>query len=125
MIQDNIESLVATTQNSGQILTFGLIGAIWVGSSAVSATIKALNRAYGVVEVLPGAAMFTVLWYFLSNAFGAYVSNFSYYNMMTGVLSGFIVLLLWIYLTALILLMGGELNAEVVNGKYESNKSEG
>lgn len=210
MIQDNIETLVATTQNSGQILTLGLIGAIWVGSSAVSATIKALNRAYGVaetrsfirrrllslelmfgaglsmfmafnmlimgswiegqlhkhlglahflpnimgavkwpagflcavfmagmlyrsapdckpriVEVLPGAALFTILWYFLSNAFGSYVGNFSYYNMMTGVLWVFIVLLLWIYLTALILLIGGELNAEVVNGKYESTHSEG
>lgn len=204
MIEDNIKTLVASSSNSGGVLTFGLLGAIWVGSSAVSATIKALNRAYGVketrsffrlrflslqlmfgaglfmvlafnllimgswiedqlhrllpmghllpnivgslkwpagfmcavamasmlyrsapnckpkfLEVIPGAVLFTVLWYFLSEAFGAYVGNFSYYNMMTGILKGFIVLLLWIYLTALFLLIGGELNAEFVNGKYE------
>jgi membrane protein len=203
MIEDNIRTLVASSSGSGHVLTFGLLGGIWVGSSAVSATIKALNRAYGVAEtrsflrlrflslqlmvgaglamilsfnllimgswiedqlhrllplghllpnimstlkwpagflcaaamagmlcraapncklrifeVLPGAALFTVLWYFLSEAFGAYVGNFSYYNMMTGLLQGFIVLLLWIYLTSLFLLVGGELNAELANGKY-------
>jgi len=74
-------------------------------------------------EVWPGAVLFTVLWYLLSEAFGAYVSNFSYYNMMTGLLKGFIVLLLWIYLTALFLLIGGELNAELVNGKYANDTS--
>jgi membrane protein len=76
------------------------------------------NCKLRIFEVLPGAALFTVLWYFLSEAFGAYVGNFSYYNMMTGLLQGFIVLLLWIYLTSLFLLVGGELNAELANGKY-------
>ena len=50
---------------------------------------------------------------FLSKAFGIYVSNFGYYNKVTGILGVFIVLLLWIYLTALFLLIGGELNAEL------------
>ncbi|MDA0709060.1 MAG: YihY/virulence factor BrkB family protein [bacterium] len=208
MIEDNIRTQVATSSGSGSALTFGFIGAIWIGSSAISATIKALNKAYGVketrsffrlrilslelliavglamilafnllimgswiedqmnrllplghllpnimgplkwpvgflcaatmagllyrlapnckprvIEVLPGAVLFTILWYFLSVAFGAYVGKFSYYNMMTGILHGFIVLLLWIYLTALFLLIGGELNAELVDGKYGDAKT--
>lgn len=200
MVEDNVRSLVATS--SQKLLTIWFLGAVWVASSAISATIKALNRAYGVAEtrsfwfrralsvglmfgvgvamviafnllilgtwieehllvrlrlqdllpslvaylkwpvgflsavvmagllyriapnckprlaeVLPGAVLFAVLWFFLSRAFGEYVGNFSYYPRITGVLAVFIVLQLWIYLTALILLVGGELNAELSERK--------
>ena len=48
MVEDNVRSLVASS--SKNLLTIGFLGAIWVSSSAISATIKALNRAYGVAE---------------------------------------------------------------------------
>ncbi len=56
---------------------------------------------------------FSIFWFGLSQAFGTYVSNFSYYNRVTGTLGVMIVFQLWIYLTALLLLLGGELNAEL------------
>ncbi len=201
MVEENVRNLVAAS--SPKLMTIGLLGALWAASSAISATIKALNRAYGVEEarsfwfrrmlsvglmvgvglamvvsfnflimgtwieqqllvrlglvegvlpslvvllkwpvgflsavvmagllyhiapnyrpkllqVLPGAVLFAVLWFFLSKGFGYYVGNFSYYNRVYGLLGGFIALQIWIYLTALFLLVGGELNAELAQGK--------
>ena len=68
-------------------------------------------------QVCPGALLFTLLWFFLSKGFGYYIGNFSYYNRVYGILGMFIVLQLWIYLTAFILLVGGELNAELFHGR--------
>lgn len=196
MVESNVQALVETS--SQPLLTIGFLGAVWAASSAINATIKALNRAYGIRELrtfwyrrllsvalmfgvgfgmvvsfnllimgtwietrllvrlglesivpatvsalklpvgflgviivaglvyriapnckprakdlLPGAAVFAILWFLLTQAFGTYVSNFSYYNRVTGTLGVLIVFQLWIYLTALLFLLAGELNAEL------------
>jgi membrane protein len=196
MVESNVSALVESS--SQPLLTLGFLGAVWAASSAINATIKALNRAYNITEfrsfwyrrllsvglmfgvglglvvsfnllimgtwietqllvrlgledyvpymvsllkmpagflgvismsaviyriapncrprltaVLPGAISFSILWFGLSQAFGTYVSNFSYYNRVTGTLGVMIIFQLWIYLTALLLLLGGELNAEL------------
>lgn len=67
----------------------------------------------------PGAALFAVLWLIVTALFGLYVANFSSYNATYGALGGVVVLLLWFYLTSLVLLIGAELNAvldEEANG---------
>ena len=200
MVDQNIRHLVSAS--SQKLLTLGFLGAVWAASSAISATMKALSRAYGVLEtrsfwrrralsvgllvgvglataisfnlfilgnwfeehllvqlgveemfpalialfkwpvgflgamagasllyrlapncsprlfqVMPGAVLFAVLWSLIALAFGYYVSHFSYYNKVFGILGAFIILQLWIYLTALILLVGGELNAELYQQK--------
>ena len=61
--------------------------------------------------VTPGAVMFVVLWIIATIAFGFYVSNIASYNATYGTLGGVIVLMVWLYLTALIALIGAELNA--------------
>ena len=48
MVEKNVQAMVAGS--SEELMTIGLIGAIWAATSAISATIKALNRAYGVAE---------------------------------------------------------------------------
>ena len=60
-----------------------------------------------------GQLSFSILWFGLSQAFGIYVSNFSYYNQVTGTLGVIIAFQPWIYIAALLLLLGGELNAEL------------
>ena len=60
----------------------------------------------------PGAVIATVLWIVASIGFSLYVDNFSSYNKTYGSLAGVVVLLLWFWITALVVLLGAEINAE-------------
>lgn len=62
-------------------------------------------------EVLIGALVGAVLWLLATVLFRVYVANFGSYGETYGVLGGIIVLLLWLYLTALTILFGGEVAA--------------
>ncbi|HVL85524.1 MAG TPA: YihY/virulence factor BrkB family protein [Pseudonocardia sp.] len=62
--------------------------------------------------VSPGAIFATVLWVLASAAFSFYVNNFGSYNATYGALAGVVVLLLWLYLTSYLVLLGAEINAE-------------
>ena len=59
-----------------------------------------------------GAAIATVLWLISSIAFSFYVSEVGSYDKTYGSLGAVIVLLLWFYMTAYVILIGAELNAE-------------
>jgi membrane protein len=63
--------------------------------------------------VTPGSAVATLLWLLASFGFGLYVSNFGNYNATYGSLGGVVVFLTWLYLSAYIVLMGGEMNSEL------------
>ena len=67
-------------------------------------------------RVLAGAVVTTVLWIVVTLVFRAYVQNFGNYNATYGTIGGVIVLLLWMYLSMLVLLTGGELNSELHRG---------
>lgn len=60
-----------------------------------------------------GAVMATVLWLGGSILFSFYVSHFASYNETYGTLGAVVILLMWFYLTGYVVLMGGELNAEM------------
>ncbi|ADJ28435.1 YihY/virulence factor BrkB family protein [Nitrosococcus watsonii] len=60
-----------------------------------------------------GAVLATVLWIAASVGFSYYVSNFSSYNETYGSLGGVVVFLMWLFITAFIILLGAELNAEM------------
>jgi membrane protein len=60
-----------------------------------------------------GAVVATVLWLVTSILFSVYVSNFSSYNETYGSLGAGVVFLMWLYLSALIVLIGAELNSEM------------
>jgi membrane protein len=63
--------------------------------------------------VSPGGIIGTLLWILVSLALGIYVGNFNSYSKTYGPLAGVIVLILWLYLSSLAVLVGGELNAEL------------
>ena len=65
------------------------------------------------VWISPGSAAATLLWLAASLGFGLYVSRFGNYNATYGSLGGVVVFLTWLYLSAYIVLMGGELNSEL------------
>ncbi|MDT0688078.1 YihY/virulence factor BrkB family protein [Autumnicola psychrophila] len=62
--------------------------------------------------VLPGALLATFLWLVASWGFSYYVSNFGSYGEVYGSISAVVVLLMWLFLTSFIILLGAELNSE-------------
>jgi membrane protein len=60
-----------------------------------------------------GSGIATVLWVLASIGFSFYVSLFGNYNKTYGALAGIIILLFWLYLSAFVVLLGAELNAEM------------
>lgn len=71
--------------------------------------------------VIVGAAVATFLWLILSLAFSFYVSNFGNYGEMYGSISAVVILLLWLFLTSFIILLGGELNSETESYAEDHN----
>ena len=61
----------------------------------------------------PGAIFASVLWLFASIGFSIYVQTFGSYNETFGSLGGVIVLLMWLWISALVVLLGAKLNAEL------------
>jgi membrane protein len=49
----------------------------------------------------------------VSMGFKVYVDNFGDYNKVYGSIAGVIVLMLWFYWSGMVLLVGGEINAEI------------
>jgi membrane protein len=59
-----------------------------------------------------GATVATVIWLAASVGFSLYVDNFGSYGKTYGALAGVAVLMLWLWITAFIVLLGAEINAE-------------
>lgn len=62
--------------------------------------------------VSPGAVTATLLWIIASVLFTVYVSHFGSYDATYGSLGAIIVLLTWLYLSAYLVLLGAEVNAQ-------------
>jgi membrane protein len=79
--------------------------------------------------IVPGARFATILWLLISIGFRLYVMHFGQYNKMYGTIGAAIVVLLWFYLSGLVLLVGAELNSEIEHaspyGKHEGEKVPG
>lgn len=73
-------------------------------------------------QVIIGSVTATVGWQVISLAFSHYVSNFGNYTATYGSLGGVITLMLWFFLTGMILVIGGEINATLYQQKHQSTE---
>ncbi|WP_449622030.1 YihY/virulence factor BrkB family protein [Robertmurraya sp. Marseille-Q9965] len=69
------------------------------------------NKRFKCIDALPGATFSTISWLLVSGGFSYYVSNFGNYSAMYGSIGAVIVLLIWFYLSGIIIILGGEINA--------------
>lgn len=196
IIESNLQQILA--QPRGGLLSFGILLALWLASSAFAAITNSLNRAYGVSEsrpfwkvrgmaiiltvglalmiilsmallvfgpelggllagrlgagpafdiawdairwpvivllmilgaaliyyfapdveqawrwITPGSVFAVVTWIPMSLLFGWYVERFGDYNRTYGSIGAIIMLLTWMYWSGFVLLVGGEINAEI------------
>ena len=65
--------------------------------------------------VTPGAVIGVVLWLVASLAFKLYLSYFNSYSATYGALGAVIILMLWLYVSGMAVLVGGEINSEIEN----------
>lgn len=83
-------------------LMFAALGTLYAAS---------LDKRQPWEEMLPGITAALVSWIVVSIGFSVYVENFANYSVIYGTLGAVIVLLMWLYMTAVILILGAELNA--------------
>ena len=93
-----------------QYLRFALLAAIMF---AVVGTLYAVaqDRKQGVQTIMPGVLLAMISWLAVSIGFSVYVEDFANYSVIYGALGAVIVLLIWLYLTSFILILGAEFNA--------------
>jgi len=88
------------------ILVLGLLGAfaavLYLGPNVAQPSWRLLT---------PGAVVAVAAWLVASGLFAVYVSLFGSYNKAWGSLAGVIIMLTWLWLSALALLLGAEVNA--------------
>ncbi len=97
-----LPSEVAPIAGYGLMFVFATIGAGLLYRVAPN------HVAPNWAAVLPGAALFSLIWVGSTALFGAYVSQINDYNATYGSLAAVVILLTWFYLSAYVLLLGGE-----------------
>jgi membrane protein len=75
--------------------------------------------------ITPGSVFAVIMWMFVSLGFSYYVNNFGSYDKTYGSIGAIIVLLTWMYVSGFVILVGGEINAEIehagAEGKADSH----
>ena len=82
-----------------------------------------------LVWLAPGSVVATTLWLIASLGFKYYVANWGDYTETYGLIGAVMILLLWFYISGLVILVGAEMNAEIEHasphGKDPGEKVEG
>jgi membrane protein len=86
--------------------------------------VLAPNRRLSVREVIPGAIFSTAGWVIISILFAFYVNRWDTYTRSYGSIGGIIVLLIWLYFSSVIILLGGQINATLSFLRDGKNKAE-
>jgi membrane protein len=95
-----------------QVARWVLLLAVFAGSLAVLYRVAPDRDAPRFSWVSLGAVVVTVIWAAVSVGFAVYVDNFGSYDKTYGAIAGVIVLMLWLYLTCYLVLLGAEINSE-------------
>ena len=84
------------------LLMFAALGALYALS---------MDRRPPIRQIMPGIIAALISWMVISIGFSFYVENFAHYSLIYGTMGAMIVLLMWLYMTALVLILGAEFNA--------------
>ncbi|MCG3420903.1 YihY/virulence factor BrkB family protein [Oceanobacillus jordanicus] len=80
------------------------------------------NKRIPFKYIFPGALTASILWLLISLGFSFYISNFSNYSATYGSLGGIIVLMIWFFLTGMVLMIGAVVN--VLNYRHHHSVEE-
>ena len=85
----------------------------------------ALGQRRPLRDVLPGVGSSLAAWLLLSMAFSYYVENMARYAQLYGSIATIVVVLLWLYMSGQVLILGAELSASLIHRKKHAAPSSG
>ncbi len=71
------------------------------------------HNKYRRKSILAGTLFFSVFWLLGSWLFSVYLNNLNTYNKVYGTIGAVAILMVWLYYTSIVLLIGGEMNSQV------------
>ena len=78
------------------------------------------RRNFRWIWITPGSIVSILLWLILTNSFKLYISYFSSYDKTYGSLGAVIILMFWLYLTAMVTMAGGAINSVLADMRDNS-----
>lgn len=97
-------------------LRFVLLG-VAVFSLLVPLYMLAQGERRPLREIVPGVAASLAVWMLLSFAFSYYVEHLARYTQLYGAIAAIVVVLLWLYMSGTIMIMGAEFNGAILEWK--------
>lgn len=111
-----IESINLTASRIEDIipwLRWPVLALVVMGVLAITYKIAPDRRNPQFTWVSWGAVIATILWLGGSILFSIYISNFANYDKIYGSFAAVIILMLWFFITAYVILLGAEINSEM------------
>jgi membrane protein len=71
------------------------------------------HRPHSWLAVIPGAVLATILWMVASTMFSLYVGRLASYDRTYGPLAAAVAVMMWLWVSVYVILLGAELNAEL------------
>ena len=96
-----------------RLVSWGLLGLFLVLGLALLYRYGPSRQSVRWRWVTPGSVLVALLWLATSAAFSFYVANVASYDVTYGSLGTAIIVLMWLYVSALVVLVGAELNGEL------------
>lgn len=100
-------------------LRFPVLGVVVFGAVGLLYAMAQDARQPGR-NIVPGVVVSLAAWIALSAAYSFYVENFANYSLIYGTLGTMVVLMIWLYLTATVLILGAEINDSLMSMRREN-----
>ena len=116
--------LPAWVPETWNLLRFAVLGLVMAASLSILYML-ALGKRHPLRHMAPGVLTSLAAWMVLSIGFSYYVEHMAGYTLLYGSVAAVVVTLLWLYMSAMALIMGAELNAvlrRTGRGMGERNK---
>ena len=121
IVESNIEATVSNLLiNIWRLLSFPIALAVIAIAFAFIYHFGTTIRAQKT-PLIPGAILAAISWAIVSLLFRFYVAHYGIYNKIYGALGTVIVLMLWLYLSSLVMLLGDQLNVVVGKMMYKNS----
>ena len=112
--------LDAHTETLVSVLRWPALFALVMGAIAVLYRVGPVDPTR---RIAAGAAVATALWLIVSVALSAYVDHIGNYSGLYGAFGGALVVILWFYVSAFVVLLGAVLNEELAEAQWRQNSA--